>query len=446
MPRNNPQNKTANRPQNQSYPAGGASKINHAPKFGANGERGVIVAPPSGNTSTRTPEPQVIHMGFDTLAIAIQANIPPDLFAYLETEKERADKERRDVLVEFNGVKLHLKGHGGKGYRFIASGGPDGANWAFKKPNTRDKWGIRVSFGSYFLAFYGLAAARIHLEHVLEKLGVRFNEDDVSMSRVDFCIDMLAPDFELIPDNFVMHSSTGRRDYIKDLEKTVHGKSGRASSVTIGSTSNRQVIVYNKRAEVIKHGKTYWWGIWNQNLRDFGLPELNPKDANASQVWRVEFRAGKDLLKDRWGIRTWAQLYEKFGDLCRETGEVIRYTEPPNTDPNRARWPNHLLWELACAEINTDMMDMRSGCDPNPLKEVHKEQHIALITRNISGCCLTVAALKGVPFSDLKQFFSEMVDDLSTAVKSNPERAQKQLNDAKERYVFVQPDSENLQG
>ncbi len=69
----------------------------------------------------------VLHKGFDYLAMAIQANIPPKLFDYLEAEKKRADEERRDVLVEFNGVQLHLKSHGGNGYRFIASGGPDGA-------------------------------------------------------------------------------------------------------------------------------------------------------------------------------------------------------------------------------------------------------------------------------------------------------------------------------
>jgi hypothetical protein len=440
MPRNNPQNPTTNRPQNKSYPAGGASKVNHTPKATTKCQRGVIVAPPSGNTSNPTPEPQVVHMGFDTMAIAIQANIPPDLFAYLETEKERADKERRDVLVEFNGIKLHLKAHGGKGYRFIASGGPDGATWFFKKPNTRDKWGIRVSFGSYFLAFYGLAAAHIHLDQVLEQLGVRFGDNDVSISRVDFCVDVLSPDFELIPDKFVMHSSAGRRDYIRDSEKSVHGKSGRTSSVTIGSPRNRQVIVYDKRAEVISRGKTHWWGIWNHNLRKLGLPELNPRNAKSSQIWRLEFRAGKDLLKDRWNIRTWKQLYERFGDLCRETGELIRYTEPSSTDPNRARWPNHLLWELVCAEINADMLDMRSGCDPNPMKEVRKEEHIALITRNILGCSLTVAALKGVPINGLKSFFSVMSEELTGQVRNNPERVQKKLNDAKERYVFIPPE------
>ncbi|MSU91527.1 hypothetical protein GE300_18265 [Rhodobacteraceae bacterium 2CG4] len=373
------------RPQNKNRPAGGASHMpnptdTHEP-LTPTGQRGLIVAPPSGNTSEPDDrEMRVLHKGFDTLAIAIRANIPSELFEYLETEKERADKERQDVLIEYNGVQLHLKAHGGNGYRFVASGGPFGANWFFKKPNSRDPWGIRVSFGSTFMANLGLAAARLHLDGVLAKFGIRHGEDDVSISRVDFCIDVLAPDFALIPENFVMHSSANRRDFVTAPEKTVHGKSGRITSVTIGSPRNRQVIVYDKRAEITKRGKDHWWRVWNDTLERQGIPPLDPKNPR-NRVWRAEFRAGKDLLKDGWNIRTWTQLYERFGDLCRHSGEVVRYTDPSPTDPNRARWQNQLLWETVCAEMNADLCEMRSGCDPNPLKEVEREKHISLIFR-----------------------------------------------------------------
>ncbi|MBT0957915.1 hypothetical protein IV417_10980 [Alphaproteobacteria bacterium KMM 3653] len=57
----------------------------------------------------------VLHRGFDTLALAVRANIPAELFEYLEAEKDRADQERREVLIDYNGVQLHLKAHGGNG-------------------------------------------------------------------------------------------------------------------------------------------------------------------------------------------------------------------------------------------------------------------------------------------------------------------------------------------
>ncbi|MBU2982139.1 hypothetical protein KO498_09980 [Lentibacter algarum] len=412
----------------------------------------MIVAPPSGNTDPLGMT--VLHRGFDTLALAVKANIPLELFKYLESQKELAEQERREVLIDYNGVKLLLKPHGGNGYRFIASGGQQGATWFFKKPNAKDDWGIRLSFGSYFMAMHGLGRAKAHVDEALTRLGVYFGRDSISISRADFCVDILAPDFELIPEQFVMHSGAGRRDFVADADKSINGKSGRTTSVTVGGPRNRQVIIYDKRAEVIAHKKTYWWDIWNHTLRYIGdnapcnhtlhradnpptILSPDPEQAQANRVWRVEFRAGKDLLKDTWGIRTWDQLFDLYGDLCRQSGEVVRYTEPDPTDSNRARWPNHPLWEIACAEMNDDLIEMRSGADPKPMKEVHREQHISTIFRNVHGSCITIAALEGAEAEDLPETFADLARQMQDEVKAKPEKAAKQLQDAKERYVFI---------
>ncbi|MCK8482874.1 hypothetical protein MUY21_02385 [Aliiroseovarius sp. S2029] len=417
----------------------------------------MIVAPPSGNTET--PEDYtVLHRGFDTLALSIQANIGPKLFEYLEAQKAIAEDEQRELLISYEGPQFLLKPYGGKGYRFLLDGGPDGASWAIKKPNARDKWGIRITFGSFFLATYGLGAAKAHCERVLDCLGVRFGPDDVSISRADFCVDVLVNDLTLKPDNLVMHSSTGRRDHVAQDDIAVHGKSGWVSSVTAGSIANRQVIIYNKRSEVIARGKTHWWDIWNHTLRN-GLGNTNAAvtlhkgqpigpltpdadKAKHNQVWRVEFRAGKDLLKDTWGIRTWAQFFDRYGDLCRSTGELVRYAEPDPSDTNRSRWPNHPLWDVVCAEMNDDLIEMRSGADPNPMKEVHRAEHIASLLKQVTGTCITIAALEGWEHEELPVAFSGFAERMTDAVNDNPERSAKQLQDAKDRYVFIrQPDA-----
>ncbi|WP_133117377.1 hypothetical protein [Paramylibacter kogurei] len=449
------------RPQNISCPASGTYAFKSNPTDTDNSVRGVIVAPPSGNTPD-IPNMTILHQGFDTLALAIEANIGPELHAYLETEKTRADKERRDVLINYNGVEMLLKPHGGNGYSYIASGGPDGATWFFKKPNAKDKWGIRLSFGSFFMALHGIHAAKAHCEHVMERLGIRYAPHQVSISRIDFCIDILAKNFTLIPENFVMHSSTGRRDHITADDVSVNGKSGRTTSVTVGQSRNRQVIIYDKTSEIAAKGKSHWWQIWHHNLyenpsnctkyddikRNFKFMKSSEmlrnymKNHKSSRIWRTEFRAGKDLLKDRWGIRTWEQLFEKFGDLCREMGAVIRYTEPQENDPNRARWPNHLLWEIACAEINRDLINMRSGADPNPLKEVHREQHISLIFRNILGSSIALAALKDANFENLPKCFDELAKEMNETVSANAEKTKKQLREAGERYLFISKSSQ----
>lgn len=245
----------------------------------------------------------------------------------------------------------------------------------------------------------------------------------------------------------------------------VNGKSGRVTSVTVGKMPNRQVIVYDKRAEVIARSKTYWWHIWNDTLRRAGLPPLHydtvrrkddhtapsetlpyvedktasidASNPEASRIWRFEFRAGKDHLKDTWGIRTWAQLFDTFGDLVRHTGEVVRYTAP-NGDPNRSRWPNHLLWESVCAEMNDDLTEMRSGADPNPMKEVHKETHISMILGQAYGLQLTLGALNGVELDDLPRFIDDTAEAFKDKLRTAPEDSAKKLQSAKDRYRFIE--------
>jgi hypothetical protein len=71
--------------------------------------------------------------------------------------------------------------------------------WFIKKPNARDPWGIRISVGSTFLATQGLGMARAYLDKTLARLGVKYAAHQVSVARADFCIDILAPDFECKP-------------------------------------------------------------------------------------------------------------------------------------------------------------------------------------------------------------------------------------------------------
>lgn len=391
----------------------------------------------------------VLHCGFDTVTLSIKASLPEDVHAAFAEAKAQAEETRTVALVEVNGVSLHLEHHGGKGYAYLASGGPHGANWSFKKPNAKDPWGIRVTLGSELLAAFGLGGARAHMEGILDRLGVTYTEEDVSLARVDVCADILAPHVALDPQNFVMPATTKRRDYLEADKMQVHGTSGQVQSVTAGSPANRQVIIYDKRAEVIAKHKRHWWLIWQRALdghiaRGINLPfhKLDPSNPETSRVLRVELRAGKRLLKDRWGIRTWADLFDKFGDVSRETGEMYRYCDPTPGDTNRARWPNHPLWEIACAEINTDLTEMRSGVEPSALKEVHRETHIGVLARNCLGNAVSHAALHDVKFRDLGGHFGELRDEMSRMVDGNPGHYRKLLRRAKDRYVYIRkPDA-----
>jgi hypothetical protein len=77
--------------------------------------------------------------------------------------------------------------------------------------------------------------ARAYIDKTLERLGVAYAAHQVSIGRADFCIDILAPDFDLIPDHVVMHSHANRSDHL-----TSNGKSGKFTSVTAGKMPGRK--------------------------------------------------------------------------------------------------------------------------------------------------------------------------------------------------------------
>ena len=382
----------------------------------------------------------IVHRGFDTLILSIEANIPPDLFEYLDAEREKAEEARAPVPVSFGGAEFDLKPYGGNGYRFILQGGPLEVTWFFKKPNARDPWGVRISVGSTLLATQGLGYARAYLNKTLTRLGIRYTADQVSIARADFCVDVLAPEFELMPENFVIHSHTNRADHrsVEEHDTRSNGKSGRFTSVTVGKMPGRQVIIYDKRREVIDHHKPIWWDIWNANLAAEGLPPLDPTDRSASRVWRVEIRAGKDLLKDRWQIRRWAEFDAQFGDVVAEALQRIRYCTVDPQDTNRARWPNHPLWDLISAETEGDLTEMRSHLPPSQIKHVHRAEHIRLIMAQLTGNAITLAALEGTTEAKLADHMAGMGGRLREAIKADPARAANKLDQAKDRYRFVE--------
>jgi hypothetical protein len=111
-------------------------------------------------------------------------------------------------------------------------------------------------------------------------------------------------------------------------------------------------------------------------------------------------------------------LFDLFGDLVRQTGDTVRYTAP-NNDPNRSRWPNHPIWDAIIAEMTDDLLEMHSGANPNPIKEVHKETHISVLIRNILGTSISLAALNGADIEGIGDFFDKTGNDLKCLALNN---------------------------
>ncbi len=378
----------------------------------------------------------VLHRGFDGLDVSFQGRIDAEFEAKLEAAKVAAADEREDQLLEFRGVKMHVAESGARGgYAYRCDTGPFGATWFFKEPNARDPWGVRVSCKSLPLAVHGLGWVRADIYAFLEALGIATTPEGVSIGRVDYAVDILAPGFTLNPDYFVMHSHSTRADHVEGGDMGIVGRSGRCTSVTIGKMPGRQVIVYDKRTEVIAKHKVAWWEIWNAAREAAGAPPLDPTDAAASTVWRVELRAGKKHLRDRWRLRTWADLDYRLGNVLEATLDAVSYRQPSG-DGNRARWPEDPLWAVVREQVAGDLFEMRSETDPDLVKEVMRAEHQQMLLGQMAGLSVALAVAEG---SDAEDYEGQLARLPRTLLKLADEHATslgERFEKVKARYAF----------
>lgn len=376
----------------------------------------------------------LLYSGFDGLDVSFQAQIRDELCVALETAKQRAQDRHEWAPFHWNGVEMLVSESGARGgYAFIVSTGEFGATWFFKKPNARDPWGVRVSCNSFNLAINGLGRARSDIYRTLDLLGVAVFAGQESIGRVDYALDFLSPGLVLRPEHFVMHSSTHRTDQIENTPMIASGKSGRVTSVTIGKMPGRQMIVYDKRAEVIQKRKVGWWEIWDAARAREGRPPLVRENAALSRVWRVEARAGKKHLKDDWAIRSWSDLDARLGDMITAMFKAVRHTEPAS-DRNRGRWRDSALWREALKQCEVDLFELRNWAAPDLVKRVQLAAHDELLAMQMTGLLTTRAALRDLSFAQLLEFARTTGSEMINIIARSRSRYERKLLEAILRY------------
>jgi len=380
-----------------------------------------------------------IYWNFDGLDVSFQGAIPPDMAEPLEKARLAAQANRSSELLEWHGEKMHVAESGARGgYAYRCDTGPIGATWFFSRNQSLIGWNIRVSVKSNALACLGLGKVRAELYRFLAAIGAKAASE--SISRVDYCMDFLASDIEAItgqcfalnPTAFVMHSHMSRMDIETEGDKRSHGVSGRYSSVTCGKMPGRQIIIYDKTQEISARRKPEWWQHWDAARIRHGHPPLTRQE----RVWRVEFRAGKEHLKNRWGITTWAQLDDKLGDLFAAAARQIRYTSPNANDAERFRWPNHPLWDAIENTIAYDLAEMMTGATPNAVKEIHRQQLAATMEQQLLGLLPGLTMSTGTPPDT--ESVSQATDALvRNYLETSPDRFQAGLERSARKYRLI---------
>lgn len=199
--------------------------------------------------------------------------------------------------------------------------------------------------------------------------------------------------------------------------------------------ANRQLAIYDKRAEVLTKGKLGWLTIWNDSLARMGVAPLDLKDRDLSQVWRFELRLGSDQLRGKWQMRSWADLDAMIGDAFADFLTRMRYTAPTH-DSNRARWPNLELWDMVADTIAKELGQMRSGVVLDDVKDANRAEHMRMLDGQLLGLLVSRAAAGGVTAAGFDAFVKAHLLELREASKAHPVPVAERLAKAAARYRF----------
>jgi len=294
---------------------------------------------------------------------------------------------------------------------------------------------VTVDFRAFLLAPGGLEAAEAHFRQCMAAFGIANSENLLRVSRVDFAVDVLAPWFAPDRNALVVPPGTKVREFTGVDETETHYTGSRVTGLRAGAVANRQLVIYDKRREVIQQHKLGWLPIWNASLASLGLPSLDLSDRDSSQVWRFELRMGSRQLRTRWEMRSWHDLWEMVGDAYTEFTERIRYTSPSH-DTNRARWPEHPLWSLVRSIVSDALHKHRIGVLPETVKEVNRREHMRMLDGMILGLLVSRAAASDVGPDDFEDFVDAHSDAILRLSDDNPKSITERIERASKRYKF----------
>ncbi|MAL77237.1 MAG: hypothetical protein CMM62_19920 [Rhodospirillaceae bacterium] len=336
---------------------------------------------------------RILYAGFDTLDVSFKGALDEKQLSMLRDAQQTAKVTKQDQAVEigpgpFCGM---LKGHGmSGGYAFVLTNGQTGAIYSIKDDSNTREWNIGVSVRALHLLTYGYEATKQWIVETLEAMGCRLL--DHSVRRLDYAIDIYAPDFQLELSNFVTPGrSKLRPHWSKEQDLDDDGNrpsgvfSGRAfETITIGKMPNRQVTIYDKRRAVIDMGQPYWFDAWG----------IDPNETNLG-IYRVEVRAGRDALAKGLIKRTFSAVEAYMQGFVSKALSDIRYVTDKDSQLNVSRTTLHPLWQLA-QEGSAQM-----GFDTTPVLhesralEIIREQRRESSIKQGFGCLMNTAILDG---------------------------------------------------
>jgi hypothetical protein len=373
---------------------------------------------------------KVLYKGFDALDVSFKGALPHQTLEHLLEVKEEAQNQDEPILTTIGSVEGHVHPTGAQGgYAFMFTTGDIGEIWTFKNNPSTIEWNIGVSVRAATLVSYGYQGVKARIYETLNDMGAIYGEE--SIRRVDFAIDFLMEGFELYPKQLITPARTKKTTYYEEKADPyalrIVSTSRIVDSVTAGKTPNQQVIIYNKRKEAIEKKKSFWFQVWGIDNKD-----------RSKEVWRVEIRAHKNCLRNKFNIRTFLELENSIGDVFLHIASEIRYIDSNQSDSNVSRAKLHPLWIRLQNHLKTVFKKWRTGIVPNQIQMCIKMEKIKIHEDQIAGNTISLAAVMGISEEEFIEYGAELAADIvANAIDYDRESTIKKFHKTKDRLRFV---------
>lgn len=380
--------------------------------------------------------PKLLYAGFDTLDVAFKGALPDAIMNELDEARDQAETQQEPVLVQVGPgqVPAHIEGFGKKGgYRYLLDTGPLGAKWMIKHNRDAAQWNLFASPRATTLLAYGYRETFARLLEEIESMGGRVTGH--SINRVDFAMDFETSGFDLHPEQMVAHSHSkvsphwSEQNSQKDENQpTIVMRGRRVESITVGKQPGRQLIIYDKRREAVERQKPFWFEAWGKDRHDKNL-----------EVWRVEVRAGKSELKEKYRLTTIQDFEIGIGDVITNALTNVRYLGDRQDDSNVSRRELHPLWKAAQATAAKNLTELRSGLTPGQVKDVERtkaqETYLALCAGNAIGFGIS----RGMTNKEIAEQLPELLTNyIAQHFKAKGATLYAAIKRTRERLVFLE--------
>ncbi len=334
------------------------------------------------------PSPHLVGANIDTFIgnARLNTDFPDVLASQLEELKRQSQDTEEDLPTpwRFAGEVLFIKPHGaGRQWRWILHSlsihvdvGLGKLTHIVAKARLSSAFLWEHEIGTALTLLYGFLADFLQVPFMLQ------------VSEVHLCVDIA--DWEISLENvsaFITRSrSKGLRlfpfdasqaededPFIAPHDLRLQFAGRRLATLDFSKGAPHACCIYDKTAEIAVSRKDWMQEVWFSNGWD-----------GDSRVTRVEFRYKRECLREMKVEEAYAFLDQISSLWAYSSKQWLRHTIP-NGDPNRARWPVSLLWQL--------VQQASFFCDGTPaVRERRRAGDLTLLCQMIAGCSTSAAA------------------------------------------------------